>query len=59
MILKKELKPADLKRPVSSLIQKKKLKLIAIIIGYVVLHIYHVGIFSMRYQHVDERLNVK
>lgn len=38
---------------------KKLFKLIVILIGYVVLHIYHVGIFSMRYQHVDESLNSK
>lgn len=28
--------------------------------GYVVLHyIYHIGMFSMRYQHVDENLSSK
>lgn len=45
-----------IKQTVGSLIPKQLFKLIVILLGYIVLPIYHVGIFSMRVQHVDESL---
>lgn len=59
MILKEGPLSQLIRQIVGSLIPKQLFKLIVILIGYVVLPIYHVGIFSMRVQHVNESLNSK